>query len=88
MHVRILRNRRYANDTYVFCDKLKSVKTIFILITQYICIHKESLYKIVVLTGFENNQSSFLRSSPVIQIHFTNGVSDITFLEQLSTQDK
>ena len=27
-------------------------------------------------------------SSPVIQVHFMNGVSDITFLRLLSTQDK
>ena len=28
------------------------------------------------------------KSSPVIQIHFMNEVSDITFLRPLSTQDK
>ena len=29
----------------------------------------------------------FFKSSPVIQLHFMNGVSDITFLRPLSTQD-
>ena len=28
------------------------------------------------------------KSSPIIQVHFMNGVSDITFPKPLSTQDK
>ena len=44
--------------------------------------------KLKFLTGFENKQSFFFISSPVIHVHFMNGVSDITFPRPLSTQDK